>query len=146
MFRIRGHTLLCLQGFRGKGYSESFVDNMKEIHDTLFREPGLRGPGSEVEVVVGPDDICAACPYLKESGCRLNGIDKEGEMERRDNFVIKLLGINPLTAYRWEDILVRISERLTTDILKVICRRCEWYPLGYCEEGIAALQKSLQHK
>ena len=29
---LRGHHLLCLQGFQGYGYDEDFVKNMTEIN------------------------------------------------------------------------------------------------------------------
>lgn len=131
MFRIRGHTLLCLQGFRGKGYSDDFVLNMKRIYEGLFNN--LR---TEVEVVNFPDDICSVCPHLKGNACTLNGPDTEGEMVRKDNNVIELLGLYPGRSYRWEGILSRISQRLNPAILKDLCSECQWFFLGYCEEGI----------
>ena len=33
--RVRAHTLLCLQGFRGEGYSAGFVENMAAIHSRV---------------------------------------------------------------------------------------------------------------
>ena len=57
--RIRGHTLLCLQGFRGEGYSAGFIENMTELHRDLNENPDRW-----VEVVEAPDAFCAACPHL----------------------------------------------------------------------------------
>ncbi len=135
MFRIRGHTLLCLQGFKGRGYNESFVANMKRIHEALFKEPETK-----VEVVIGPDDICSACPHLKDNLCTLNGLDTESDVIKKDSSVIALLGIFPARQYTWREILSTISQRLNTDILKGLCSRCQWLPFGYCEEGIIKLQ------
>ena len=131
MYKIRGHTLLCLQGFRGKGYSDAFVSNMKNIHETLFSNPQ-----TEVDVVIGPDDICFACPSLKGSACTLNGPGTEGEMVGKDNNVIELIGLYPKRRYRWGEILNRISQRLSSDIIKDLCSGCQWLPLGHCEKGI----------
>ena len=33
--RLRGHNLLCIQGFVGKGYSPEFVDNMTRAVQSL---------------------------------------------------------------------------------------------------------------
>lgn len=55
--RLRGHTLLCLQGFREEGYSPGFVANMAAIHQTLCHQPE-----TIVQVVASPDAVCAACP------------------------------------------------------------------------------------
>lgn len=135
MYRIRGHTLLCLQGFKGKGYSETFVAKMKGIHEELFNEPER-----SVEIVVGPDDICSACPHLGEGGCTLDGADAESDVKRKDDEVAALLGIYPGRGYRWEEVLDRISGRMSPAVLKNMCSKCRWYPLGYCEEGIVKLQ------
>src|SRR2546423_2260913 len=48
--RLRAHTLLCLQGFRGEGYSPSFIDNLARIHRDLIEHPE-----QWVEVVDAPD-------------------------------------------------------------------------------------------
>src|SRR5712692_7447054 len=65
--RIRGHTLLCLQGFRGEGYSAGFIENMAALHQDLNENPDRW-----VEVVEAPDTFCAACPHLAPAGCSLN--------------------------------------------------------------------------
>ena len=41
MIHLRPHHLLCLQAFRGKGYSESFVKKMTEVHARLRENPKL---------------------------------------------------------------------------------------------------------
>jgi len=135
MYRIRCHTLLCLQGFRGVGYSEAFVINMKGIHEGLSKDLE-----SCVEVVAGPDDICNTCPHLGGMGCMLDGADSESDMKRKDHEVAALLGIDPGRRYRWREIIERISGIITPPILKDLCSRCQWYPLGYCEEGILNLK------
>ncbi|WP_252106383.1 MULTISPECIES: DUF1284 domain-containing protein [unclassified Halomonas] len=50
--RLRGHHLLCLLTYVGKGYSAAFVAN----YDRLAARLSL---GEPVELVAGPDDICA---------------------------------------------------------------------------------------
>ena len=57
MIHLRPHHLLCLQAFRGKGYSESFVKKMTEVHAMLRENPKL-----EIRLAEGADDLCAACP------------------------------------------------------------------------------------
>ena len=132
MFKIRGHTLLCLQGFRGKGYSEAFVLNMKRIHEALSNDHQTK-----VEVIIGPDDICSACPHLKDNLCIVNSPGSGSTMKKKDKEVIELIGIYPGSLYRWGDIRGMISERVTPEILKNLCIQCQWYSLGYCEEGIS---------
>jgi len=56
--KLRGHHLICLNFFRGEGYSEDFIKN---IHSVVRKE--------KVEVIEGADEVCARCPYLKDNRC-----------------------------------------------------------------------------
>lgn len=136
VIRLRGHTLLCLQGFRGLGYSPSFVENLKRIHQRL-----LHAPETPVMVLVAPDDVCAACPHRGREGCSLEGPDSEREMARQDGLVLKRLGLSPGTTVAWREVLERIARKISPGDLPGICRQCRWLPLGYCEAGIKALRE-----
>lgn len=57
--RLRGHHLLCLLTYVGKGYSAAFVANYDRLAERL-------SGGEPVELVAGPDDICA--PLLVPAG------------------------------------------------------------------------------
>jgi hypothetical protein len=133
--RIRGHTLLCLQGFRGEGYSPDFVQSMAAIHRELAAEPDR-----VVEVVEAPDAVCGACPHLVSSGCSLNGSDSERGMQAQDQHVLGLLGLQPGTKVRWREVLERIRASVKGSDLPEICGSCRWLPLGYCKEGINRLR------
>ena len=61
--KLRGHHLLCLQGFQGYGYDEDFVENMCEINRLRKLED------TSIKVVNSPDDICKACPNLVDNKC-----------------------------------------------------------------------------
>jgi hypothetical protein len=50
--RLRGHHLLCILTFVGKGYDGPFVANLARVIDRL-------AAGEAVLVVDGPDDVCA---------------------------------------------------------------------------------------
>ena len=60
---LRGHHLLCLQGFQGYGYDENFVKNMTEIN----RQRKLAD--TTIALTDSPDDICKSCPNLKDGIC-----------------------------------------------------------------------------
>jgi hypothetical protein len=132
--RVRGHTLLCLQGFRGEGYSPGFVENLAAIHRIL-----TDFPEKLVEVIQRPDHICIACPNLKSNGCHLNGPGSEEEMKKQDQEVMGRLGITDGTVLPWREILSRISERIGGGDLAGICGSCRWLPLGYCKKGVEDL-------
>ncbi len=133
--RLRGHTLLCLQGFRGLGYSPAFVENLTAISRHL-----ADAPSTQIEVIAGSDAVCAACPHQVESACVLNGPHSEQPMQDQDLDVLGRLGLQPGDRIPWRDILKRIGERLSGEDLPTICGQCRWLSLGYCREGIERLR------
>jgi uncharacterized protein len=134
---LRGHTLLCLQGFRGEGYSARFVENLGTIHGKL-----LQHPERLVEVVEQPDAVCGACPHQAVAGCELNGQGSEANMQAQDRTVLAQLGLQAGQQVMWRDILERIRHRVNGADLPGICGGCRWLPLGYCREGIERLKSS----
>jgi hypothetical protein len=132
---IRGHTLLCLQGFRGKGYSPDFVENLIEINNTL-----VENDDTSVRAVAMPDDVCLDCPNLKMNGCNLKGPGFETAMFSQDRRVLSLLDIREGETLHWREIVERIGEKMRGEMLSSICGDCPWLPLGYCKEGIERLQ------
>jgi len=134
---IRGHTLLCLQGFRGEGYSAEFIENMTKIHRQLTLHPE-----QPVLILDSPDSICSQCPNLKSQRCHLHGPASEESMMAQDADVIDRLGIRKGEIFFWKEILGRIAQRLQGDMLSDICGTCPWLPLGYCKEGIQSLAEN----
>jgi hypothetical protein len=133
--RIRAHTLLCLQGFRGEGYNPAFVENMAAVGRSLAAHPE-----AVVEVLASPDALCAACPHHRTDGCTLNGVDSERDMRQQDGVVLTKLGLKTGDRVTWREILERIRRAVSGDDLPSICGNCRWLPLGYCREGIERLR------
>lgn len=129
--KIRGHTLLCFQGFRGEGYSREFVDNMATIRTQLNKDPTLK-----VLVIDSPDVVCSSCPNLKNHECHLHGKGSEEGMVVQDRDVMNRLGIKKGETLSWGEILTRINQKIRGEMLSKICGKCPWLPLGYCKEGI----------
>ena len=136
--RLRGHTLLCLQGFRGEGYSGEFVQNLAAIHRRLNEHPE-----QWIEVIEAPDAVCAACPHQASSGCTVTHEHSEAEMQAQDRHVMGLLGLQAGTIIRWRDVLKRIRTVLNGESLLSICGQCRWLPLGYCREGVDRLNADI---
>ena len=61
--KLRGHHLLCLKGFQGYGYDESFVENMILINSER------KLPQTTVSICECADDICSSCPNLVDGIC-----------------------------------------------------------------------------
>lgn len=125
--------LLCLQGFRGEGYDARFIENMNGIHARLNENPK-----TQVCLTDHPDQICEACPNLKD-GCALRGPGFEEQMASQDRKVLKLLGLKPGQQVTWGKLLSAIGSRIRSDQLNEICGTCPWLPLGYCKEGLDSL-------
>lgn len=134
--RLRGHTLLCLQGFRGEGYSPEFTVNLAGIHRRLNDNPD-----HPVELAEEPDAVCGACPHRAPAGCTLNGDGSEPGMRDQDRHVLARLGLKAGSQVRWRDVLDRIRSSITGNDLPEICGSCRWLPLGYCAEGIERLRR-----
>ena len=67
--------MLCLQGFQGYGYSKDFVLNMTRINK-------LRKTNDcTITLTNDPDDICSACPNLKNNLC---------ENEKQNEIIVKM--------------------------------------------------------
>jgi hypothetical protein len=132
---IRAHSLLCLQGFRGRGYSDAFVAEMGAIHASLARDPD-----TPVRVLASPDRLCAACPNLKTGGCHLGGEGHEAHMRAQDEDVLRRLWLTAGEVLPWGRVLERITRSLKGEDLPGICTTCPWLALGWCAEGIDALR------
>ncbi|HKC95579.1 MAG TPA: DUF1284 domain-containing protein, partial [Nitrospira sp.] len=74
------------------------------------------------------------------SGCALNSVRSEEEMQEQDHVVLQRLRLQVGSRIRWRDILHRISTSVSGDDLPSICGSCRWLPLGYCREGLNRLK------
>lgn len=119
MIKIRGHHFLCIEGFRGHGYSSDFVRNMKEIILKLKDDV-------DVVIVDFPDDICIFCPNLKDGRCVNEKGGEEYVLKMDRNFLSKS-GFQSMKTYRYSYIKKIIYEVFKTkkDLLG-ICDVCSW--------------------
>ncbi|WP_274651156.1 DUF1284 domain-containing protein [Paenibacillus humicola] len=126
--RLRGHHLLCLLGYRGKGYSDGFCANMTTIYETLRTQPE-----TELELIEGPDDICAAFPDDQVPHCENDSV------YRKDEDILALAGLRIGARIRWSDVCTQVAMRVKPDDIGRLCRSCRWEPLGLCREGVGHL-------
>ncbi len=118
--RLRGHHLICLNFFRGEGYSEEFVENIKKIIEE-----------KEIKVIFGADDVCLKCPYLKNGICNYSE-NSEEEVVELDQFAYKLLNIYPSSVTTWEEIKRKLPE-IMGKWKEFACKSCDW--LDVCEKN-----------
>ena len=88
--KLRGHHLICLNFFRGEGYSEEFIRNIYSVIEKV-----------SIEIVKGPDDVCARCPYLKDSMCN-NPDYSEDMIQFQDMEALKMLEFKPGMEVDWK--------------------------------------------
>jgi len=127
MIRLRPHHLLCMLTYKGEGYSPEFIANF----DRLTRQ--LAAGNEPVEIVFGPDDICA--PLVAGGDCHCFN---ESVLERDQNAtqqLSSLLGepvvpgaVLELTGAR----LAMLRTAFRNGDIRAACENCSWKEL--CDE------------
>jgi uncharacterized protein len=121
---LRPHHLLCMLTFAGEGYSAEFVTNFERIARRIAR--GTQA----IEIVFGPDDICA--PILDDSSCHcLNASIRE-----RDR--LAAVALADLLQQPIEEAALLQLNRETLDHMRTAfaagtirkaCVGCQWSPI-----------------
>lgn len=122
--RLRPHHFLCILTYAGKGYSPAFTANMTVI-------AGRIADGEPVEIVAGPDDICAPLLSEPEPHCH-----RESVMER-DRQALSALGqILSDSSLAHGACLVLAPDRIDNlrqsfrkDAFRQACTGCQWQDL-----------------
>jgi uncharacterized protein len=125
MYKLRGHHLFCLLGYRGMGYSQEYVENMTRLHQTL-RE----NPETLIELVKGPDQLCEKYPNTGDYHCQ------DANLYERDAVILKRMDLHIGQILKWEDIEDRIKRHVVPADIQIVCETCHWRSYGVCEEGI----------
>ncbi len=118
--RLRPHHLLCVLTYVGKGYSPAFTANMTEI-------AGRLGRGEAVDIVAGPDDICAPLLDTPDVHCHRPSVTERDKAAARD--LSPLFGIDIRTGTRLvldADLLGRARRAFAADAVRSACAGCEW--------------------
>lgn len=128
--KLRSHHLLCTQGYSGKGYSDTFVENMNQVVAQL-----RSGEPVEIELVFTTDDLCTSCPNCQ-------GIDLCSTNEKVKRFDCKMVEYFQLEerTYIYQELVEQIRNHMTPEMLKDICSECEWYPISACRRNILGEQ------
>lgn len=115
MFKLRPHHALCIQFFKGKGYSDDFTCHMKEVVHKLKQD-------AEIEITFGKDDICAKCPNLINDICT-----EQEKICRYDNKVMEFCDFYAGQKLTANDFLGAAKrDIISKDKLEEVCGDCEW--------------------
>lgn len=125
--QLRGHHLICLQFYRGEGYSGGFVTNLTRVRDSALETPAL--------VVSGPDDVCAKCPGLGADGTCRHPDTGEAEALRIDSLALQLVDVAIGETISLSTARTRLAADPEACILWRIesCASCLWE--GVCDHG-----------
>lgn len=121
--RLRPHHLLCLLTYVGKGYSAEFIENYDRIAARL-------SDGEDIEIVAGPDDICAPLLDDAEAHCWRDSItirDKAAAAALTEKLQTSIdagvrLSLPPST-------LNKMRKSFAVGSIRQACIRCEWHDL-----------------
>ena len=115
---LRAHHLLCLKGFQGYGYDESFVKNMNEVN--IKR----KNNSTTITLISAADDLCVKCPNLKNNICQ-NKTEND-KIILMDKEVLKRLDITK--EYNSVELFEKIDEIFNTkESVCEICSSCMWH-------------------
>jgi hypothetical protein len=115
--KLRGHHLLCLQGFQGYGYSEDFVLNMADINEKR------KSKDCKITLSNNADDICSCCPNLNDNYC---------ENKKQNEIIVKMDDevLSKLDVKKEHDAIELFEEASlkfnTLKSVENICNDCKW--------------------
>lgn len=117
--RLRPHHGLCIRHFKGKGYSEAFVENMKKVIEALRADPSR-----EIVLQEGADVLCACCPHNRSGIC-----EAQEKVAGYDAACLAACGLRGGQRLTWESFQRLIAARLAGQKgLERVCRGCQWLP------------------
>lgn len=136
MYQLRGHHIFCMVGYQGAGYSDEYAANMTAIHDTLQQQPQKL-----IQLISGPDMLCAKFPCYQENHCH------EKRIYVQDAAILHFLGLQVGQIVSWATIEQRLKIYAKSDSIQTLCNHCAWRKFGYCEQGFNHLLAGhgLQH-
>ncbi len=118
---IRGHHLLCMQGFQGYGYNQDFALHMQKVVDSI-----LKNPPCKLELLAECDELCSHCPHREGEICSKDP-NAEENIKKMDLLVLGKLGIQEGSKIQARKILEHVNNVFKTreDAMEV-CGNCLW--------------------
>jgi hypothetical protein len=131
--RLRAHHLLCMLTFAGEGYTPEFVANFGAIVARI-------GAGEALELVDGPDDVCAPLAASDDTHC------DEPSVRRRDRDALRALATAdpPLPIARPllldAAAIATLRAQFADGTIRPACSGCSWFTLctGIASAGYVA--------
>ncbi|WP_159947098.1 DUF1284 domain-containing protein [Rhizobium sp. 18065] len=123
--RLRAHHLLCMLTYVGKGYSPAFVDNYEAIAARL-------SAGEEIEIVDGPDDICAPLLSGAQPHCLGDGVAERDRKAAEAVAACLVMTVAAGTRVKPSgSLLLHLRRTFAEGDIRTACSGCEWS--GLCD-------------
>lgn len=121
--RLRPHHLLCLLTYVGKGYGAAFVRNYDRVAARI-------AGGEAIEIVAGPDDICAPLLGGDDRHCLKDSVNERDRQAARDIGALLCCDIVPggrlLLTPQWIAVL---RAAFAEGRIRAACTGCQWHDL-----------------
>jgi hypothetical protein len=146
--RLRGHHLLCVLTFMGKGYTPAFIENLGRVADSLTK-------GAAIVIVEGIDDVCAAMHNEKGALCESGEHCLGARSKIRDRLALVALSEaldRPLpiggTIHLSPADYHRLRRLFTEGKIRQACEGCKWNGLctAIAERGFRGTRLLSPHK
>lgn len=112
---FRPHHGMCLAYFAGHGYSDGFTVHMGKILSSL-------APETPVQLTVGTDCVCAACPNNRNDVC-----DKPELVAAYDSAVLRLCDLREGQVLPFGRFTELVQSRILAPGLRPsVCGGCQW--------------------
>lgn len=118
--RLRGHHLLCLLTYVGKGYTPTFVENLDLIAERIRR-------GAPVILVQGPDDVCTPVMTGPDSHCHRPSVADRDRRAARDVGAIIGRSLTPGTTLLLASHLDELRRAFSAGLSRSACAGCQWH-------------------
>jgi len=120
---LRAHHLLCMLTYSGKGYSKAFVHNFDRLVQRI-------GAGEAIELLAGPDDVCAPIAGNAEEHCHCASVIERDRLAGSDLAPLVGVALAPgaslvLTA----PLLARLRAAFATGRIRRACEGCPWHAM-----------------
>lgn len=132
IIKLRGHHLVCLCYFIGRGYSSDFIENMSKIWKFLKSCPNLKN----INIVCGFDDLCSCCPnkfknsedVLQTSYFNFEGCSSKNSLNR-DKAYLNLFRFKIGSFVSFAEVSKKESSLVSDYVFSKFCGSCRWFKL-----------------
>jgi len=133
IIHLRGHHLLCLQGYQGYGYDKKFKTKIESLINQLNNDDY-----SKIIVTDSADDLCESCPNLKDEKCvgeleSFEGSSKNkskinnNKIVKMDKIVIEKANLEKNREYSFNKLISIINNSFSNiKDAKKVCGNCKW--------------------